>query len=388
MRIVLDLSAVRTTGTIVYTEGFLPAFLELLASDDELIIFGPPGLQQLMLPLTRKNARFVANPSAVMVPRRILWQQFVLPGLLSRLKADVLFEPYDVGPWYSKCPMALGVRNPTPVILAERILKLVWHEKLQRYIHMGLVKGSCRKAESVLFPSRYASDRMGELLSVPSAKRRVVHHGLDLEFWDGSAASEAATGPDSNPYILFASKFYRQKRASLLLEAFHAWRQHHDRGDYRLVFCGEDRSTPAAVSMMRRIQELGLEAEVQLLGIVDRPVLRELYRKASICVLPTVLETFGFPYVEAMASKTPLVCADIAIARELCGEAAYYFRADDREALVAALEEACHNTPSRVRKLAEGSRRALNFSWRREAEETLACIRAAAGIEMKAGALA
>jgi glycosyltransferase involved in cell wall biosynthesis len=390
MRIALDLSGVRTTGTIVYTEGFLPAFSALLDRGDELIIFGPPKLKDLISSLAGENARFIVNSAAASVPIRICWQQVVLPRLLSELKVDVLFEPYDIGPWYCNCPMVLGIRNPIPVFLAERTVKLSWRLWLSWYLHQALVRGACRKAQALIFPSRYAAERVGGLLGTPIGKRRVVCHGLDIEFWQGTEASEAlpaGTDPATCCYILFASKFYAQKRASLLLEAFHAWRERHGRSDYRLVFCGEDKRSPAAEAVLRRVRELGLDSAVHVLGTVERPVLRDLYRKASLCALPTVMETFGFPYVEAMAAGIPLVCADIEIARELCGDAAYYFRPDDREALVAALENACHDTPARRSKLAEGSARAAGFSWRREAEETLACLRAGARVDLRAGVL-
>lgn len=387
MRIALDLSAVRTPGTFVYLEGFLPAISRLLNSEDQLVVFGPSSLRQQIVTLAGRNTIFLANSAAAIVPARICWQQLILPRVLSQLKADVLFEPYDMGPLYSACPMVLGIRNPTPVILAEGTLKLSWRGSLQRHIHQWLVRRSSRRAQSLLFPSRYASERVGGLLGAPAGKRKVVFHGLDVEFWSDSNNTQNAPEETRRPqYILFASKFYQQKRAPLMLEAFQAWRQSHDTKDTQLLFCGEDRDSPVAKAMLRRIAELGLEAEVRLLGVVDRPVLRDLYRRASICVQPTVMETFGFPYVEAMASGRPLVCADIEIARELCGEAAYYFRPDDRDDLVAALENASHDTPARSRKLAEGSERARSFSWRREAEETLACLRAAAADSPKGAA--
>ena len=62
--------------------------------------------------------------------------------------------------------------------------------------------------------------------------------------------------------------------------------------------------------------------------------LPDVYAKNDIFVFPSVSETFGFPLVEAMASGIPVIAADSNINREICGEAALYFRPYDAQELV------------------------------------------------------
>jgi glycosyltransferase involved in cell wall biosynthesis len=274
--------------------------------------------------------------------------------------------------------MVLSVRSVNPILSAEGSLKSTLL-KMKVSLHVFMVRCSCRAAAVVIFPSFSAAARIGNLLGVAPAKRRVIYHGLDTEFWIDRQTERAKLPRELSPgrYLLFASKLYPFKRAPLLLDAFRIWRRRHGRNDIRLVLCGEELDSPETTEIRAKITALGLTSEVYLAGVVDRPLLRTLYRHAGVFVLPTVLETFGFPYVEAMASGIPLVCADIDIARELCGDAAYYFRADDTEDLVAAMEHAMTD-PERARKLAGGFDRAREFSWRKEAQNTLECLREAA----------
>lgn len=382
MRIALDLSAVQTTGTRVYSLGFLSALAKLREPEDEFIVFAPKAIQDLVGPLVGKDYQFFGTSALSTVPYRLWWQQLVLPQLISSLKIDVLFAAFDLAPWRCGCPIVLCIRNPNPITLVTRKASLSWADFLKRHMHQFIVRGSCYRASALVFPSHYAANAVGDLLGVPREKRKVVNHGLDVEFWLDADQSHtelpAQFGLTSGKYILFASQFYPQKRAGLLLEAFHGWRQSFGRTGYKLVYCGEDVNSTRTEELRRRIKVLGLETDVKLLGIVDRTTLRKLYRDACEFVLPTVLETFGFGYVETMASQIPLVCADIEVAREICGDAAYYFQPDDRDSLIAAMETALQHPATRTRKLAIGVERARNFSWRKEAEETLACIKAAA----------
>ena len=62
--------------------------------------------------------------------------------------------------------------------------------------------------------------------------------------------------------------------------------------------------------------------------------LPDVYAKNDIFVFPSVSETFGFPLVEAMATGIPVIAADSSINREICGDAALYFRPYDAQGLV------------------------------------------------------
>jgi glycosyltransferase involved in cell wall biosynthesis len=385
MRIGMDLSPVRTIGTIVHSQGFLPAFIDQMDSGDSLTVFGPDTLNSIMRPLLSTQVRFAGKEFLASVPTRICWQQFILPGLVLKEAFDVFLSPFGIAPGTQHCPAVVGITNPQPIVDRNGDAGSGLLSDMKNSLFGALVRRSCRNAAQVVFPSRYAANVIGDLLDVPPLKRSVIYHGLDNEFWEENSSPDSGLSDSAIPsgkYILFASKFYPQKRAALLVDAFSRWRTGFGRTDYQLVFCGEPAGSDAAKAVLQRAVELGLEKDVQMLGIVDRAILRQLYRHASQFVMPTVLETFGFPYVEAMATGTPLVCADIEIARELCGDAAYYFRPDDIEDLAAAMERAAGD-PERARKLARGRERARSFSWGREAAETLDCLRAAAGLPTK-----
>jgi glycosyltransferase involved in cell wall biosynthesis len=86
--------------------------------------------------------------------------------------------------------------------------------------------------------------------------------------------------------------------------------------DARFVFVGDDRpllggrSQRAALeSKLRRETAAG---QVQFTGGVDQPTLLEWYRRANICVVPSLLyESFSYTCAQAMAAGKPVVATHI-----------------------------------------------------------------------------
>jgi glycosyltransferase involved in cell wall biosynthesis len=123
------------------------------------------------------------------------------------------------------------------------------------------------------------------------------------------------------------------------------------------------------------VKELKMNNLVVFTGHVPRSHLSILYKQAAVFVLPTVLETFGLPFVEAMACGTPTICADTEFARELCGDAAIYINIEKTDSLVDAIDNVITQPQlaDKMRKI--GVKRAKTFSWNREAQETLNLIK-------------
>jgi glycosyltransferase involved in cell wall biosynthesis len=383
MRIAFNLSAVRLAGPQVYSRGILPALVKELRDDEQLLVIGPGLLEDFCRSLPSPGVEFHTREVFNIVPLRMVWEQTALPGFLARHKVDVLFSGYDMSPLLSSCPTVLAIRNPNPISMNQGSIRGL-RPRVRSSVHFRLAKASAARAKSVVFPTRSAAELIGPILGIEPEKWRPIHHGLDPEF--GNPSPQPSQFPDKliprGKYVLFASKFYPQKRAQLLFDAFCGWRKKFGHEDYHLVYCGEEPESERAMLFQQSVAERGLTDRVHLLGIVDRILVRELYHNAGICAMPTVLETFGFPYVEAMAAGVPLVAGDIPIAREVCGDAAWYVPDGNVEAFVDALQ-GCWDREARghTEKLKTGRLRAGEFTFQREASDTLRCLREAAGKE-------
>ena len=115
---------------------------------------------------------------------------------------------------------------------------------------------------------------------------------------------------------------------------------------------------------------------VQIAGPLSKEETDRLYLASDVFVFPSLTESFGFPMVEAMAYGLPIVAADTQVNREICGDAALYFRTQDPDDLAEKVRCLCGDEALR-RRCREGGRArvASHFRW----EEHAARLLAAAG---------
>src|SRR5690606_21910776 len=126
---------------------------------------------------------------------------------------------------------------------------------------------------------------------VPPAKTRVIPPGIDLRRW---RLPERAVRAE-RPRLLFVGGDFERKGGNLLLDVF----RKHLRGRAELHVVTRD-PVPAEDGVhVRRGLQAGSE-----------PLL-ELYRKASLFVLPTQGDCFSIASLEAMAMGLPVVVSDV-----------------------------------------------------------------------------
>jgi glycosyltransferase involved in cell wall biosynthesis len=78
---------------------------------------------------------------------------------------------------------------------------------------------------------------------------------------------------------------------------------------------------------------------IRCVGRLSDSEMLAAYARTDALVFLSQSESLGFPLVEAMWIGLPIVCADRAYARRLCGEQAIYFDPESPEALRTALVE-------------------------------------------------
>ena len=104
-------------------------------------------------------------------------------------------------------------------------------------------------------------------------------------------------------------------------------------------------------------------------GYIPDAVLAALYRRAECVVLPSKMEGFGLPALEAMASGAPLIVARNRALEEVCGDAAVYV--DDMDQLSGTLTRLLGDGPRRADLRRAGIERAAHFGWDEAARRLL-----------------
>ncbi len=175
-----------------------------------------------------------------------------------------------------------------------------------------------------------------------SAVRYVIPNGVDLTRFKPTEQKSTA------PALLFVGTMHGRKRGSMLLDIF--------RNEIR-------RAIPNAEFWV--VCETPVEGDgVRWFGRVSTDKLAELYRRAWVFCLPSTYEGFGVPYIEAMASGTPVVATPNPGAREvLCNGGCGLLCS--AEALAETLISVLSNDLLRSELREKGLLRAQDFGWDR-----------------------
>jgi glycosyltransferase involved in cell wall biosynthesis len=130
----------------------------------------------------------------------------------------------------------------------------------------------------------------------------VIPNGVDTELYRPLEPGEER--PPGPPRILFVGRFDTRNRLDILLQAA---RILQDEGrDFVVQVVGDG---PLRPMYHRQARSLGVWDRIRWLGLLDRERPR-LYREATVFAAPCILASFGVVLLEAMASGTPIVCAD------------------------------------------------------------------------------
>jgi glycosyltransferase involved in cell wall biosynthesis len=291
------------------------------------------------LPALRPGGYAVMRPPAVLAHRAgHAWEQVVLPVRAARARALVC--PANLA------PLAYG-RSLVVIHDAAVLRHPDWYSRAYAAWQRILLPAVARRAWRLVTVSEFARGELAELLGVDAT---VVRGGVDDRFTPAADPEPARRALGlARPYVLCVASHTARKNLGALVPAARALAAE----GVEVVVAGGHRPQFA--------REEGLEG-LRLLGHVDDALLPGLYAGAEAFALPSRYEGLGLPVLEAMASGTPVVAADVAALPETCAGAAL-LAAPDGEAFEAALVALLGDDAERERLRAVGLARAREFDW-------------------------
>jgi glycosyltransferase involved in cell wall biosynthesis len=126
------------------------------------------------------------------------------------------------------------------------------------------------------------------------------------------------------------------------------------------------------------VGELGLAADVRVLGAVAPEDLEALYAQADVLVTATLYEGFGLPVLEAMARGVLVACSDLPVLREVAGDDAELLDPHDPASVAAAVRRLLSGNADLERRREAGRDRAARYTWAAAATQTLRVLDEAA----------
>lgn len=175
------------------------------------------------------------------------------------------------------------------------------------------------------------------------------------------------------PYVLAIGTLEPRKNLPHLVSAFGTLAPRH--ADLHLVIAGQD--GPARPDVDAAIARLDptTQARVVIAGPVSDAGRRAVLERAAVLAYPSIYEGFGFPALEAMTVRVPVVAARAGAIPEVVGDAALLVEATDEAQLATEIERALVDDATRQELIARGRDRVRAFSWEETARGLTTCYR-------------
>ena len=309
--------------------------------------------------------------------RNIFWHHTALPGVLKKLRTEVLHIPsYRRIVWRAPVPQVVTVHDCAAFAVSGK------YDAARMFYGRHVVSRLARQADQLMAVSHSTATDMERFFKVRAADVKVVWNGIDHRaFFPRPAAEVRRTLADkleqTRPYFLYLARLeHPGKNHVRLIAAFEKFAAANPDRTEELVFGGAD--WHGAEAIHARIAASPLRQRIRNLGFVAKEDLPVWYGGATARVYPSLFEGFGLPPVEAMACGCPVVSSPRGSLHEVVGDAARLIDPEDIADMAVALGEMSGSEAVRAAWRERGLERAAQFHWARAATATVESYYAAA----------
>jgi len=309
--------------------------------------------------------------------------------------ADLVHYPYfDVFNWtlplFKKKPTVVTIHDLTPLVFPDNFPRGIKGE-----IKWRLQKFSLKNASAIITDSENSKKDIIKFAGFLKEKVHVISLSAAKEFRkleigncpvkrdpalrEKLEITQKYQLPDV--FVLYVGDINWNKNILGLIKAFSTI-QLSNHLAIKLVLVGKafkNKELKETQEIDELINQLGIKDSVLKLGFVSNQDLTAIYNLASVYCQPSFYEGFGLPCLEAMACGTPVIAANIAALKEVCGEAAIYVDPHNADEIASGILKVIKSGGLPAGKagsnhqalIEKGLKQAKKFSWKKVAKETV-----------------
>jgi len=360
-----DLDHTRIDGTRVYILNLLKNFGKLDEASD-FLIYHKNNFNPELTPPDFPNYKILKTPFP------FFWTQIKFAFEIWKKNPDVLWMPMQALPIIrrKKIKTIVTIHDLAFKIFPDHfpkkdLCKLNW-----------LTDYAIKNSDKIIAVSNSTKkDILKFYPKIKEEKIKVIYHGFDKELYLKKHSQEKIDNflkfyqLKDKKYILYIGAIQPRKNLEVLIKAFEKIKR-SGFSDLKLVLAGE------SAWMAEETQNLASQSpftnDILMPGRLKFEDLSLLLAGADAFIMPSLYEGFGIPVLEALASRTPTICAKNSSLPEVGGEAVLYF--ENQKELEENIKKILTNKDLSQDLISKGNKQIKKFSWEKCAQETLKFI--------------
>jgi len=365
MRIGIDARLWNESGVGRYTRNLVQNLTILDKKNQYVLFLGGKEFESLSFPDNFKKVRADLH-------WHTLSEQLKFPTIINRENLDLMHFPYFSVPIFYNRAYVVTIHDLIlhhfPTGQASTHSPMVYGAKLLFYRY--IVNRAAQKSKKIITVSRATKREIVEDLKTDENKIVVTYEGIEDDLKDNGDA------PLYKDYFLYVGNAYPHKNLDRLLDAFDVFIKTN--GKISLVLVGKEDFFYKRLK--QRVSDKGMDKRVKFFGEASNKDLANLYSHALGLVMPSLMEGFGLPALEAMANGCLILASDIPSLKEICLDSAMYFNPHDTDSLTKSLKLALRAKKTKAKMIKKGLARVQYFSWEKMAKETLKIYESCIGL--------
>jgi len=300
---------------------------------------------------------------------RVLWEQFILPLYIKRLKIDLLHSIHYTIPLFAGCKVVVTFHDMTFFLYPKK------HIFIKRIFFKLFIYISSWRANRLIAVSNNTKKDIIKFLHINNGKIDVVYEIIDSKY--RPIKNESAIMKVKNKYkifnkfILYVGTLEPRKNIVNLIQAYYKLISKNN-ATHQLVIVGKKGWHYQEI--FKIVTKLNLNkgrGKIVFTGYVSEEELPFLYNAADVFVYPSLYEGFGIPPLEAMACGVPVISSDLSSIPEVIGEAGILINPYNIQDIYQALYKLLNDDKLKKELKYKGLKRAQEFSSEKLANETI-----------------
>ncbi|MDD5675918.1 MAG: glycosyltransferase family 1 protein, partial [Chitinivibrionales bacterium] len=293
------------------------------------------------------------------------WYQIILTIGIRKHGVNIFFSPYYKLPLFAPVPCISTIFDLMYLTFEPYKRRLSLFEKAYYYTFGKIY---ALKSAAILTCSRYSCAEIINTYHVKAQKIQVTGLGVAAHLMPlqkgEDLKSYLAPWKIGGRFALYFGTAKEHKNLEGLLRAFGTLADEFP--DVQLVVAGK--IDPEQLSVKAELDTCANRAAIVFTGLVAHSQQRALYCLASLVVVPSFYEGWGYPACEAMACGAPVVASAATSLPEVVGDAALMVDAARPESIAAAMRTLLRSPQLCLDMRNRGLDRARNFSSQKTAE--------------------
>lgn len=367
MKIAIDATIIRkeNTGTGFYIINLINGLAKIKDGND-YYIFMNNELSKEFFNFENNNFHII-NKNFKNRIFRVIWQFFLFPFELKKLKVRVLHSPNYITPLFKLgFKVIVTIHDLTFYLFPEKFT--VTKRLLFKYMLPLFIKIS----DKIIAVSNNTKKDILKFFKISERKVIVTfesypeYYTYNNDSNDQNILTKYGIG---SKYLLFVGMIEPRKNILSILKSF---KEIDSDLELDLVIAGKKGWYYKEIELyLEKLLRIGIKNKIIFTGYVSEPELKYLYQNAFIFIYPSIYEGFGIPPLQAMACKVPVITSNLSSLPEVVGDAAIMVNPYDINKISEAIKTLYIDFDKRSELVNKGVIQAKKFSLENFAKNTI-----------------